>query len=685
MRYASNILPSNAALYTLTNARIADGILELSSNGSANYSFTRDDISLLTSTFRLNLYTTNALDNYNPQVLVYISAKTATGYFNYTCTPSMSTDGIYYAEVQLETAEYEYFSIIFVANAAVSFSLWELCPEAAEDNISTIIEGVEQSLPKLLEDHNTFPFTIGQHEDTIALITCNLIKDTDLQGHLLLVYSTDKPCTLTLRFKDNDTTELFCPIVYNLSAGHGNIGVPHAYLNRLAGIHNIVITAQVDKGTVVVATRGLLFTIDGGYLAERLIDFGTDIRDISIKQTAADSSPSEIWAIGVENGEAVVRRRGYSQNTAGYEPVFIVGQVVEAAIEFNGIWMLRPGATSYTLETEDEPYVFYTDATGNLFAQPGNAYEKRELLDTGVGKISVCRGYMSRNHIGQDQGLICAYIKDGQVYYRTYAYNMANQHYIWDYAKLLDNVTNASFVNVHRLNDYRVGIVATTDTDNVWFISDRTYVSQSFKPETMSYGIERLAGFISVIPALSTFVFSCTGTSQDGTQIVLSCNAYIQSRIEDLKSAITLTGGAASDDILSVHISDQNIIIDLNTRATSGITVTVQPFTLRYKLSKAGWVFVSTLSVYVTIPTFTPEIFGLSMTDMTPTCNLIPILHNRVSTSDTIGMSLTNVSSVCTMVPIDRLPLNAPNETVLMSLNTAYGSVTMTLVGLLPI
>ncbi len=680
MKYTTNILPTRAAAYTLTNASIVDGMLNISSNGSARYVFTKDVLSRLTEHFRLSMYTTTPLDNYSPSVFVYITAQTSEGYYNYTCTPTGSD--IYSAEIMLEAADYLYFAITITSKIPVTFSLWELCPEAADDNTTTIIEGVEQSLPKLLDDHNMYPFTISQAEDTIALITCNLLNDTDLQGGFLLVYNAPQDCVLTLRFKDNGATELFCPLIYDLKAGRGNIGVPHAYLNRLAGLHNITVTAQVSVGTIAVATRGMLFTIDGGYLAQRVIDFGTDIRDISVRQLPSDTSPSEIWAIGIENNEAVVRRRSYNDNTtSSYEPMFAVGEAIEAAIEFDGNWVLRQGATVYTLETEEVPYVFTVDTLGNLYVQHGGDEASRLLLDTGVSKISACRGYKSHVRPEEDQGLVVAYIKNSTIYYRAYRYEAATGVYFWDYAKGLQELGEATFVNVHRLNDYRVGIASTTLTGNMWAISDRTYVSQASKPEYYSIGTVSSTAICSMIPSVDTSELTYEAFVEDASHFSIVFNVPVRSAAGDISKDIILSGGATNNDIQEITVVDNVINIVLKEDAPVNVRAVFKTFSLMRKGIVYGWLFVKDVAVQFILPSFKAETFGLTLSNISSTCRMVPITKKHVETTETFNMSL-DLQPVCTFYAVTKKAAEV-SETFSMIL-TSEVSCTLTHISVLP-
>jgi hypothetical protein len=415
-------------------------------------------------------------------------------------------------------------TVSLFSDSPVTINLWELCPEASDD-AQVIIDGVSQSLPKLLYDYNTWPLTVEQREKTIGLISCNLLRATDIQGHFQLTYTASLPSTLTLRFKDNDSTELFSPLIYDINSGRGSIGVPHSYLRRLAGYHNFVVTAQVAEGEIAIGTRGLLYTIDGGYLATRTSDMGNTISDITIQQRRVDASPSYIWVASIEAGEALIRRRVFSPKVVGeaFEPVYSLGRAKLVAIEFDGEWILNsPGSDkTYRFITYDEPMCFFTDTSDKLYVQNGNDESTRVELADKVVSISVCRGYKSTLYPEQDQGLICVYrsiftyqhlydeagnIIDSspihKAYYRQYAYDKTLDGYTWTNPVEitedigLRNVINAS---VHRLNDYRVGIILTTEypeqplpkhvdnieqaSRNVWFISSRTYVGMSSRPE----------------------------------------------------------------------------------------------------------------------------------------------------------------------------------------------------------
>lgn len=490
MEYGNNILKIDAAYYELKNAAISNGILTIGTNGSVKCTITDEYIVRATEYFMVNLVTETPTDRYVPrtQVNIHYVTKDELNTYNYALFPTEFSTGIYSEELQLKAGEYKEFTFEIKSKDKISFLLWELCPEAADEDLQTIIEGVEQSLPKLLYDYNTWPLTVDQDEKTIALITFRLLSHTDLQGHFQLTYVASEACTLTLRFKDNEATELFSPLLYDLHAGRGSVGIPHAYLDRLPGIHSLIVTAQVTSGSLVVDTRGILFTIDGGYLAERMLDIGADVRDISIRQLAQDYGPDEIWIIGIEAGEAIVRKRKYDPKaTIGFEPQFSLGQAKDAAIEFDGDWVLRPDNINYTIETYEDPWVFWIDKNDNLLAQIGNDEATRVILDTGVSGVHTCRGYKSQFYVEQDQGIICVYIKNEKAYYIQYKYNVTSGTYRWDTVEEVDSsLSGVTYVSVGRLNDYRVQITVKHASGVKTYISDRTYVNQAVPPEVIN-------------------------------------------------------------------------------------------------------------------------------------------------------------------------------------------------------
>lgn len=486
MAYGSNILKNEAAYYSLQNATILDGILHLSAGGSATQQITTSDLPSITDTLQFTCIANTYSDRYVPniKVLVHARLESSQKYYNAVLFPVQVEPNRYICEFKLAAGEYTEMYITLYSDIATDMSLWELCAIAADEDIETIIDGVKQSLPRLLYDYNTFPFDFDQCETTVAVITCRLLQNTDLQGHFLMTFLASQTATLTIRFYDNEAEELFAPLLYDVKVGYNSIGIPHAYMKRLAGIHTFIVTAQIAAGSCHIDTRKVLFTIDGGYLAVRELDIGMDVLDIAIRQIASSNGPDEIWCVGLDAGEVLVRSRNYTEKNAsvGWTAIGSLGKGLGAAIEFDGDWVLRVSEHKATIDTEEEPWIFFITPKKKLYAYHGINDTEPILLDTNVVDVKACKGYSSTLYIEQDQGLVCLYRKnDGSVYYRRYYYNTASSRKLWEYA--VEVPGTYSFANVHRLNDYRLSFELTSDTANIWRYTDRTYVGQAVYPE----------------------------------------------------------------------------------------------------------------------------------------------------------------------------------------------------------
>lgn len=578
MEYSSSILPTEAAYYELSKATIEGGIMKLQAGGSAKCILDRTNIARLTEYFRVSIMPDKFTDNYKPRVYVFVHAELDDGtFYNYTLFPVFFSSGVFLDELRLKAGGYASFTFEVVSQDAVSLLLWELCPEAADDSIQTVIEGVEQSLPRLLYDYNERPVEFAQAETTIGIISFNLLDNTDLQGHFEFTFVSSAESTLTLRFKDNGSTELFSPLLYSVSAGRSSIGVPHAYLHRLAGYHQVTVTAQTTTGTIVVHTRGMLFSIDGGYLAERLIDAGVMVDDITVEQKDVKSGPDHFWISSVTAGEGLVSVRPYEVKNSKtvFEPAFRLGPCKATAIEFDGDWVPDSENVGYTLQTYEQPYVFFIDLEDALWVQRGADESTRFQLDTGVVSMYVCRGYKARSaeSIDNDQGLICVYVKGATAWYWQYAYSDGYK-WVGPFKIPEENVVDAT---VHRLNDYRVGICITTETSNKWYISGRTYVEQAIKSEHFSTFGQPLYMSIAVLsknaPAYPYDIAFTFTTNEAKDELYATCNYPIK-LIKPFYDRVSSIAGVSRQYIKFAGIvDDYTFMFSLSRPQTIPVTV----------------------------------------------------------------------------------------------------------------
>jgi hypothetical protein len=481
MGYSSNLLPKSAAYYILNNATIENNELSLGAGGFIEISLSKQLLPKLTKTMLVVVHPSIFTSGYsNEAVQVTISIITASGrHINYLIPVSHSKTGVFNTVLNLPEEEYTMFNYRLSSNVPVTVYNWELCSEEDVD-ISVVIGGVEQALPRLLYDYNTYAYAVAQKEVTVGLITCFLRQATDLQGHFTLSFFATERCNVHVRIKDNGITELYTPQVYTIERGYASISIPHAYLKKLATNHNFSVTLQCTNGQLSIPVRGLLYTIDGGYLATRLLDAGIDIIDISIRQLPSDQSPSEIWALGFEGNRIILKKANYDMSSGiMWEAVHDFGEGFGGVIEFKGLWTNRDRAANYTLETLELPYVSIIDTENNLYTYYGNTFEDKQFIDDNVSAVAMCQGFNSMIYPEQDQGLILTYIKNGCAYYRQ----LLREETIWQGFGTLYDAGDASDISIHRLPDYRVGICITHTTGVKWYITDRTYVGQSVKTQ----------------------------------------------------------------------------------------------------------------------------------------------------------------------------------------------------------
>jgi hypothetical protein len=361
------------------------------------------------------------------------------------------------------------------------------------------VDSITSSINNLLFDYNTGRIVFGQRERIAGMITYYISKTADVEGHFLMNYTASESTHVIVRFYDVNVEELFSPLEYDLPAGDGTLGIPHSYLSRAEGVHSAYVTVQCTLGTIVSETRDIFFTINAGNYAEAVDEIGMDIRDITMRQLLESNGPDQIWCIGIENKKALLSRREYSDSHKSrqkWEGIYTPGEAIDAAVEFDGDWVLRTGADKFTIETEAEPWLFWITEDHSLYAQHGLDEETRFLMDSGIASVHACKGYNSQMYKSQDQGLVVVYVSDdGSACYRQYTLNTETGEKIWSNAIKLREDEFWKEANVHRLNDYRLGFELTNDRHNLWMLTERTYVGQSVYPENAGFRDSNLTGF----------------------------------------------------------------------------------------------------------------------------------------------------------------------------------------------
>lgn len=442
-------------------------------------------------------------------------------------------------------------------------------------NIEGLIESQEgyyndlrNGLGRLLFDYNTSRLLVGQNETTVGLISYQLIEDSDLGAHFLCTLTATEETHATVRFYDNEAEELFSPIEYDLNVGNNTIGVPHSYLARKKGIHRVAVTLQCEVGTLSIDIRKSLFTIDGGYLATRELDVGMDLQDLAIRQLEDDNGPDELWIIGIDKEEVMVRKRKYEEQNpfVGFDGVINLGPGIAAAIEFDGEWVYRPGETKYTIETDEQPWYFWVDEEKILWGQNGDYEETKLQLASDVISVKACKGFSSIIYLEQDQGLVVFYLKsDGTAWYRQRIRNPeAGTKYWLDGETRVGNETWDE-ISVTRLNDYRISFQLSNSEHNLWMYTERTFVGQSVAPEVIDvrgdddkesffYGTEfPVVSILSIDEEEKERSYEIDG-SKKYVLLTLNVDQHLVKRGDDLKS-ITSGEGSLQNNIEKVELN----------------------------------------------------------------------------------------------------------------------------------
>ena len=495
MEYGANILSKQPADWQVTDGSMTSANITLWGSSKASTELVASDIKSVPDTMLLYLLVEPFTYTYAPSAFASLKVAAENGNVTLYTVPIVDTgNGI--CSVVIPTVPTTYKTLTFSITSAHRLVVydWSLSAPIVEDN-SADLDEVKEEIPKLLADYNTATLVVGQQEEVIALISARLIENTDVSGHLQVTFVASAACTVTLRLKDNDGTELFAPILYNVQRGRSSIGVPHSYLKRLLGMHTFTVTAQCSTGTLTFYTRSVMYTIDAGYLAKRTMDVGLDLRDIAICQLPGESAPSSIYAVGIDDDDvARVRFRAYSENAdIVWDPAYSLTEAKQAAIEFDGNFVRHTGDAYYTLECHEHPHVFWTDLADDLYVQIGPDETTRLKLASKVNKVTAVRGFKSELYPEQDQGLIVAYIINGSVFYRNYC-RQPDGSYMWEHEREVPQLgTNNVNIQIHRLNDYRVGFVGSGPNGHNWVISDRTYVGAAFPAEQVSVSLETAA------------------------------------------------------------------------------------------------------------------------------------------------------------------------------------------------
>ena len=239
--------------------------------------------------------------------------------------------------------------------------------------------------------------------------------------------------------------------------------------------------------TQVISYTGGALQSDAVLVNKAAFSTGIQVYDVAGYQGASDAAMNSIYMIGMTAQMQGIWRvdTRTADDASSYE---LVGKIrkkfTDAAITFDGTWQLSSNGELYTLATEAVPWIF-TITNGKLYGQHGAAATRVLLADDAI-YCAAERGYYPRDFgsLLSDQGVIVAYMdSEHRVFYRTYALTETGKR--WEAAEQIGLYTGgtATSIQIHRLNDYRIGIVITAATGNTWLITDRVYSQMAIRPE----------------------------------------------------------------------------------------------------------------------------------------------------------------------------------------------------------
>lgn len=336
-----------------------------------------------------------------------------------------------------------------------------------------------------------------------------------------------------------------------------------------------------------------------------------EIYDVAGYQSSSDAEMSRVYIVGKMSEVFGVWSvdKDYVDDYGAYT---LIGKLprgfTDAAITFDGTWSLNLTQNIYTLITEEMPWIFSV-CGGALYAQHGPKDEYM-LIDAPVKYCAAERGYYPQEYgdLDSDQGVIVAYITDsGIAKYRTYAVTKEGKR--WLAAEEIGNydANTVQGIQIHRLNDYRIGIVVTTTEGTYWHITDRVYSQMAFRPETFKVQSAEITPIMHAAVRMDgvaatpqpTFTWEINAAK---TQVTLTSNARLKLyEGYDLKSAISGTTNMPS--ISSVVLNDYTIVVNFTKAATATFTITLNAGNIRFvayvpdMLEVAGgWVVVTAAS-----------------------------------------------------------------------------------------
>ena len=561
-------------------------------------------------------------------------------------------------------------------------------------------DGTWSAIPSFitLHNHNDEIIKVRQEPVDIAMVIGFLPKKVDLEGHLTLSFYATEDCNVFVKIRCDNITEIYMPQELEVKQGYNSFGVSHAYLGRQPGQHEFIVSLQISNGEITIPIRGILYTVYGS-IDDTYDISGIDIIDIAIKKLSDVGSPSEIWSIGFEENNLLLRKNDYNNpNGNQWSELYNFGYARGGAIEFYGTWQEDIKHNKSNLYTEENPFVFIINDNSDLVVYTDGDYENSTILATNVNKVNACTGYKS-NLIGSiDQGMVVAYIKNGNVYYRQWKYYNETSN-SWFPAEEVDVDGDAVDVSVHRLPDYRIGILVKKTNGSKWYISDRTFIGNTFKAENIELNSKGHT-VIDMVPVERISETLGVATINEFEEAY-----YYNGFIMTFEGALHFVGDKTLDDLVTnisasrngTNVSIESVIID-NNRLIIYTTNDVQggtSFTISWTMQELITTNVNGSNMHITQKTYTWELAAPVITenlnDNIPTnvdgsfsVAVRPVVNIIESASEEVDITVDGNINNTVVHPINRFTEVVPTENIETAVDAEI-DIDVVLVGDVPV
>ena len=492
-----------------------------------------------------------------------------------------------YNLVQSRIVEYEYSPFEPASNSSIklgyndkgALSFFNKIEEVSNivtensDSWNETIEKVEKIETKkflLSWDSNEQPIVVDKDEVEIASVSINMPVDSDGQGQLLVNLISNNESTLIIRVYDNETQELYSPIVQQIRKGNSAIGIPHGYFGKAQGVHNLSVTAQSITGAAYIQPHGVTYDVET--IAPSFSNLIMDAGDISIKNPAVGGD-KEVYIIGKDKDEdLVISKTVYINNMFYGEEDFEtlwsmpeLGTVRNLMIEFNGEFQLPRGKDIYTLITQEKPWIFWINEENELWGQYGDEVVTAILLAEGVLQASAVKGWslQGSESIDEDMGLVVSYVKyDGVIAYkqlRGLKVLSSTTQATWSTERILTEAGKGNKeVFINRLNDYRMAF-SVNGVDKV-FITKRLFVGQASPKEVVNIN-NKISDYMTLITVIPTkkipYELQPTMSTKDNRvfKLVAPYKWDIRGSVRSVVNSVTNESDANLQD---VYVNEEN-------------------------------------------------------------------------------------------------------------------------------